>query len=94
MSVQESYAGKQFSEWDAPVVTLSDRNRVLDFFQEGSSDRIEQRPGVAARLGRDRASLRVARVQTHFGLGSRISRSGVNVAAEVRGCLCPGQHVA
>ena len=94
MSVQERFAGKQFSEWDAPVVTLRDRNRVLDFLQEGRSDRIEHNPGVAARLGRDRASLRVANVKAHYGLGSRIGRSNVNVAAEVRGCLCPGQHVA
>lgn len=96
MSVQEfaQFQNKQFSEWDAPVVSLKDRNRVWDFLQEVRPDRLEDRSGLVGRSKRDRNSLQLSRVQAHYGLGSRLKNSGLNVAAEVRGCLCPGQHVA
>ncbi len=91
MSIQGSkiHDGKQIAEWDAPAVSLRQRNQVLNFLQEGRDGQVEQWPGAAARFRRELASQKRANVHAHYGLGSRMSRSGVNVASELRGSLCP-----
>ena len=91
MSIQgfKIHAGKQIAEWDAPAVSLRQRNQVLNFLQEGRDGQVEQWPDEAARFSRELASQKRASVQAHDVLGSRMSRSGVNVASELRGSLCP-----
>ena len=91
----ESHVGNQIAEWDdAPSLSLRQRNQVLDFLQEGRSGQVGQKSGAAARFSRDLAGRKRAGVQAHYGLGSRISRSGVNVTSELRGSLCPRQYVS
>lgn len=65
--------------YDAPITT-SQIKSVLDFLHDGRDDRMERRPGNAARAARDRISIARSNIRVTNGLSR--SRDRGMVAAE------------
>lgn len=59
--------------FDSPITT-NQMKCVLDFLHDGREDRVEKRPGNAARLARDRISIARSNVRVTNGLSRRKDR--------------------
>ncbi|MFM7130322.1 MAG: hypothetical protein ACKO85_19600 [Isosphaeraceae bacterium] len=62
--------------YDIPITTQQMKS-VLDFLHDGSEDRVEKRPGTAARVAKNRISMAVANVRVTNGLSRSKDRAMV-----------------